>query len=160
MPHDRLLRAAAVAILVISVGLIIAGATLDYVDGPGAGTSIYQFGRLLLIGGGAVAIWYFKWSRGSERGEDTAVRKLPKMTIGMYAFWIVVAALLVVALHLQQQGRFFTEDDRLWSLILAVSPVVLAAIIIAYFLVRDVARGQLNKKGAPRRKAGPRLPKQ
>jgi hypothetical protein len=155
-PHERLFQAAAVTLLVISLGLIIAGAVLDYQNGLGAGTGIYRFGRLLLLGTGAAAIWYFKWTRG--KANSTAL-KLPKVTVGMYAFWIAVGAIIVVATHLQAQERFFTEDDRLWNLILAVVPLVLAAFIVSYFLVRDALRQQLNKKGPPRTKAGRRLPK-
>ena len=157
MPHERLFQAAAITLLVISVGLIIAGAVLDYQDGLGAGAGLYQFGRLLLIGSGGLSIWYFKWSRS----KDATARKLPKLSLGAYAFWGVVAALLVQALYVQQQQQDtpFTQDDRVWNLILVVVPPILAALIVTYFLVRDTARSQVNKKGPPRSKAGPNLPK-
>jgi hypothetical protein len=67
MRNERVLFATAVTLLIVSVGLMLGGAALDYQDGLGAGSALIQFGRLLLLGGGAASIWYFKWSRGSER---------------------------------------------------------------------------------------------
>ena len=150
-PHERLFQAAAITLLVISLGLIIAGATLDYRDGLGAGTGIYQFGRLLLLGTGGLAIWYFKWARGKA---DPSARKMPKIATAMYAVWIVIAGILIVSTQLQAQSRLFVEDARLWNLMVAVVPLVLGACIVAYFIVRDAVRSELNKKAPPRSKAG------
>ena len=62
MVNERILFAGAITLLIISSGLMIAGAVLDYQDGLGAGSALIQFGRLLLLGGGAASIWYFKWT--------------------------------------------------------------------------------------------------
>jgi hypothetical protein len=78
----------------------------------------------------------------------------------MYALWFVVAAVIVVGTYLQTQETSFTEDDRFSILILAVVPPVLAASIVVYFLIRDAIRSELNKKGPPRTKAGPRSRRQ
>jgi hypothetical protein len=148
MPHERLLFAAAVTLLIISSGLMIGGAALDYRDGLGAGAALSQFGRILLLGGGAVSIWYFKWSRNKT---DAKKNKLPKLTLGAYAFWIVVTAVLFGTAQLQRQGIVYGESDRLWTLILAVLPVVLAALIVTFFLMRHHLRQQQqSKKGRPR----------
>jgi hypothetical protein len=148
MPHERVFFAAAIVLLVVSSGLMIGGAALDYQDGLGAGASLTQFGRILLLGGGAASIWYFKWNRNKTDSKKT---NLPKLTIGAYAFWIVVTAVLFGAAQLQRQGIVYGESDRLWTLILAVLPVVLAALIITFFLMRHHLRQQQNKKGHPRK---------
>lgn len=148
MPHERVFFAAAIALLIISSGLMIGGAALDYQDGLGAGASLTQFGRILLLGGGAASIWYFKWNRNKTDSKKT---NLPKAAIGAYAFWIVVAGLLFGAAELQRQGIVYGESDRLWTLILAVLPVLLAALIITFFLMRHHRRQQQqNKKGRRR----------
>ena len=152
-PRDRLFQAAVITLLIISVGLIIAGAALSYQNGLGSGARLYQFGKLLLLGSGGFAIWYFKWSRGKARASEA---KLPKMTNGVYAIWFFVAAVLLVATYLQAQETSYTADDRLWTLLLAVVPPVLAASVVAFFIVRDAMRSELNEKPPHRSKAGSR----
>lgn len=148
MPHQRVFFAAAIVLLIVSCGLMIGGAALDYQDGLGVGASLTQFGRILLLGGGAASIWYFKWNRNKMDSKKT---NLPKLTIGAYAFWTVVTAMLFVAGQLERQGIVYGESDRLWTLILAVLPVVLAALIITFFLMRHHLRQQQqNKKRRPR----------
>jgi hypothetical protein len=143
MPRDSILFAGAITLLVISAGLMIGGAALDYQDGLGAGSALSQFGRLLLIGGGAAAIWYFKWGN-SQRGRQE--RKSTKPTLGMYALGIIATILLVVTTQLQRQSTSYAENDRLWLLIAAVLPVILAALVVAFFLVRYHLKQQQNKK--------------
>ena len=156
-PHERLLFGATITFLVMSVGFAISGAVLEYQDSNGEGARLRQFGQLLLVGSGAASIWYFKWRRSSERDKtDAKPFKLSKPKRGIYAFWILVIIMLAGAMQLQRERMFFVADNRLWDLILAILPVVLAALIVTYFLVRHSIRSQLDKKGPPRSKAGPR----
>ena len=100
-PHERLFQAAVITLLIISVGLIIAGAALSYQNGLGSGARVYQFGKLLLLGSGGFAIWYFKWSRGKA---GASAPKLPKMTNGVYAVWFFVAVVIIVG-HIFRRRR-------------------------------------------------------
>lgn len=136
-PHERLFQAAVITLLIVSVGLIIAGAALSYQNGLGSGARLYQFGKLILLGSGGFAIWYFKWSRGKAGASGP---KLPKVTNGVYAVWFFVAAVLVVATYLQAQETSYTQEDRVWTFLLAVVPPVLAASVAGYFIVRDAIR--------------------
>jgi hypothetical protein len=146
-----MLFVAAVTLLIISAGLMIGAAALDYQDGLGAGSALSQFGRLLLIGGGGAAIWYFKWGRNSERSKKGAKEKtLTKPTLGVYVFGILATVMLLVSVPLQRQSTSYAESDRLWLLIVAVLPVILAAMTVAFFLVRYHLKQQQNKKTRPR----------
>lgn len=151
MRNPELYFVTAVMLLIASVALIIVGAVLQYQYGPGLGVLLFQTGRVLLVFGGAATIWWFKWSRGSKRSKSTAKAKRSRaFTFGMYAFWLAVAGGLVAIVTLQRQGRYFVPDDRLLNLALAVFPLLLAALVVAYFLVRHSGRS-----GPERRTGGP-----
>lgn len=140
----------AVMLLIASVALIVSGAVLQYLYGPGLGVLLFQTGRILLVGGGAVTIWYFKWSRGPSRPKAAAKAKRSRaFTFGLYAFWTAVIVGLLAVITLQRQGRYFAADDRLWNLVLAVFPMLLAALVVAYFLVRSAGAPAGKQKPPP-----------
>ena len=145
MRSPELFFVTAVMLLVASVALIIVGAVLQYLYGPGLGAPLFQTGRILLVGGGAVTIWHFKWNRGSKR-IGTRTKRSPMLTLGIYAFSIAIAVALFAIVVLQRQGRYFVADDRLLNFVLAVFPLLMAALVVAYFLVRYSAGKPPGKK--------------
>jgi hypothetical protein len=150
MRNPELLFVGAVMLLIASVALILCGAVLQYQYGPGLGALLFQTGRILLVAGGAVTIWHFKWSRGSKPTKTVSKAKRSRtFTVGMYAFWLLVVLALIVVIILQRQGRYFSADDRLGNIVLSVFPLLLAALVVGYFLVRYSAGKPLSKKSRP-----------
>ena len=146
MRNPELFFVAAVMLLIASVVLILCGAVLQYQYGPGLGAVLFQTGRLLLVAGGAVTMWYFKWSRGAKPIKTVSKPKRSRaFTIGMYAFWLLVVLALLVVLILQRQGMYFSADDRLGNIVLSVFPLLLAALVVGYFLVRYSTGNPLSK---------------
>jgi hypothetical protein len=93
---------------------------------------------------------------GSRQDELVSAQDA-KITTVMYAVWITVAAVIVIATQLQTQSRFFVEDNRLRNLIVSIVPLVLGALIVVYFPHprRDQVRAR-QKGPASKGKAGPR----
>ena len=150
MRNPELYFVTAVMLLIASVALIVSGAVLQYLYGPGLGVLLFQTGRILLVGGGAVTIWYFKWSRGPKRPKTAAKAKRSRaLTLGLYAFWTAVVLALLAVITLQRQGTYFSPDDRLGNLVLAVFPMLLAALVVAYFLVRSTGAPAGKRKLPP-----------
>ena len=150
MRNPELFFVTAVMLLIASVALILSGAVLQYQYGPGLGALLFQTGRVLLVFGGAATIWWFKWSRGSKPTKTISKAKRSRaFTIGMYAFWLLVVLALLVVVILQRQGSYFFPDDRLGNIVLSVFPLLLAALVVGYFLVRYSDGRPLSKKSRP-----------